>query len=181
MLCLSFIVKIRFVKDLKYYTKYLKALQLRYSLSVYNAFYLIILQSFLVLFFFLTCVFLLHNCTKGSFFYYHSNLVVVEQELNFLLNLSLVSMKIATNLVDEILGAVHNIASSKSFLVGSHHKKFMLWHILLNEPFADSLILCLPESAFWLNVTWSESGSPLIPLNSGENKHYSRRLRRHSV
>lgn len=51
---------------------------------------------------------------------------MVEQELNFLLNLSLVSMKIATNLVDEILGAVHNIASSKSFLVGSHHTKFML-------------------------------------------------------
>ena len=44
MLCLSFIIKIRFVEDPKYYTKYLKALQLRHSLSVYNAFYLIILQ-----------------------------------------------------------------------------------------------------------------------------------------
>lgn len=53
---------------------------------------------------------------------------MVEQELNFLLNLSLVSMKIATNLVDEILGAVHNIASSKSFLVGSHHKVYVVTH-----------------------------------------------------
>lgn len=75
-----------------------------FTLLYYNHFWI----------FFLTCFFLLHNCTE-DLFYYHSNLVVVEQELNFLLNLSLVSMKIATNLVDEILGVVHNIALQRAF------------------------------------------------------------------
>lgn len=54
-----------------------------YSLIEYNDFYLIILKSFLVFVFLKLFFFLLHNCTKGSF-YYHSNLaIIVEQELNF--------------------------------------------------------------------------------------------------
>lgn len=50
--------------------------------------------------------------------------MVSELELNFSLNLPLVFGKIATLLVDEILGAVHNTASPESFLVGSKNEKY---------------------------------------------------------
>ena len=50
--------------------------------------------------------------------------MVSELELTFSLNLPLVFGKIATLLVDEILGTVHNTASPKSFLVGSNNEKY---------------------------------------------------------
>lgn len=49
-----------------------------------------------------------------------------ELELTFSLNLSLVSRNIATLLIYEIVGAVHNIASPKSFLVGSNNENICI-------------------------------------------------------
>lgn len=64
---------------------------------------------------------------KGIFIALEGNLVVMfELELTFSLHLSLVSGNIATLLIYEILGAVHNIASPKSFLVRSNNKNIRI-------------------------------------------------------